>query len=171
MALHEEGFLWDSFLGLAHDPLELFCDAKIAVYDHPQGGSAQWTPDGGVATKDVKPIYIGWASLTPNKDWRARNREWGGEATATHAYRIQILDLDENLAYEDYENDRLDPTKRVKFAEGMLVEVLEMRGDSRAEGLSLTVRNAVTDNNMWQQTLLCDMDTGKTGETVNDSGW
>lgn len=160
MALGSKMFMDTRFLGLAYRPLELFCDAKVAVYPEDDTELVSWDPDTGLSSTPIEPVYVGWSSLTPNKDWRARNRVWGAEETSMHAYRVQLWHIDKNLLVP--EEQWGDKSLRVKFGEGQRVEVLELTGDPRAVGMKLIVRNAVTDNNMWQPTLLCDIDTGDT---------
>lgn len=164
MALGSKRFMETRFLGVAYRPLELFCDALVEIFDESHTESVEWDPENGLTKQDHTPVWKGWASITPNKDWRARTRVWGEEATATHAYRVQLHHLDQNLLVE--KADRGKPELRVKFGEGQRLRIVAMTSDTRATGLKMVVRNAVTDNNMWQPTLLCDIDAGdqKLGE-------
>lgn len=148
------------FMYASYYPLQLLANTKVSVYETPDTLSYDWTPDDGLSAKDNRPVWTGWANVTPNVDWRARNREWAGEVTGVHAYRVQLLHLDKNeLVPQDLWGE---PSQRVSFAEGMRVQVDEMPTDTRVEGLKLVVRNAQVDTLNWQVTLLCDVETGDT---------
>lgn len=141
-------------------PLQLLTNTKVSIYETPDTLSYDWTADNGLSAKDNHPVWKGWANITPNVDWRARNHEWAGEVTGVHAYRVQLLHLDKNeLVSQDLWGE---PSVRVSFAEGMRLQVDEMPTDTRVEGLKLVVRNAQIDTINWQVTLLCDGETGDT---------
>lgn len=148
------------FVTLAYYPLELLADSKISVYPTPDSVEHEWDPGHGLHNRENLPIWVGWANVTPNVDWRARNREWAGEVTGVHAYRVQLLHIDKN----EIVNRHLwgEPGMRVSFAEGMRVVINESPADPRQNGLKLVVRNAVFDSLPWQPTLLCDFETGDT---------
>ena len=148
------------FVTAAYYPLQLLTDSKISVYQTPDSVEHEWDPEHGLHNQENLPIWVGWANITPNVDWRARNREWAGEVTGVHAYRIQLLHIDKN----EIVNRHLwgDPEMRVSFAEGMRVVINESPADHRQNGLKLVVRNAVFDSLPWQPTLLCDFETGDT---------
>lgn len=161
MAIGSRMFLERRFLGLAYRPMELFCDGMVEIYDKERTKKHVFNPHtGGVDAEPEKPVWVGYAAVTPNKDWRARDREWGEEITGIHAYRVQLNHIDKNLLVP--EEQWGDPSLRVPMGEGMRVIVKDLPGDTRIKSLELTVRNAQTDNNMWQPTLLCDMETGDT---------
>ncbi len=148
------------FMYASYYPLQLLANTKVSVYETLDTVSYDWTPESGLSASDNRPVWTGWANVTPNVDWRARNREWGGEVTGVHAYRVQLLHLDKNeLVPQDLWGE---PSVRVSFAEGMRVQVDEMPADTRVEGLKLVVRNAQVDTLNWQVTLLCDVETGDT---------
>ena len=148
------------FMYASYYPLQLLANTKVSVYETTDTVSYDWTAEDGLSAKDNHPVWTGWANVTPNVDWRARNREWAGEVTGVHAYRVQLLHLDKNeLVPQDLWGD---PAQRVSFAEGMRVQVDEMPTDTRVEGLKLVVRNAQIDTLNWQVTLLCDVETGDT---------
>ena len=148
------------FLYASYYPLQLLANTKVSIYETPDTVSYDWTADNGLSAKDNHPVWKGWANITPNVDWRARNREWAGEVTGVHAYRVQLLHLDKNeLVSHDLWGE---PSVRVSFGEGMRLQVDEMPTDTRVEGLKLVVRNAQIDTLNWQVTLLCDVETGDT---------
>lgn len=145
------------FLGVAHRPLELFCDSLVEIYPPEAAERAEWSPEKGLSHKDVPPVWRGWAAVTPNKDWRARLRTWGEAATGTHAYRVQLHHAGKNYLFPEEEWGQ-PGTELPLIGEGWLVKIVQMVGDPKYEGLRLVVRNAVMDNNKWQPTLLCDME-------------
>ncbi len=148
------------FMYAAYYPLQLLANTKVSIYETTDTVSYDWTAEDGLSAKDNHPVWQGWANVTPNVDWRARNREWAGEVTGVHAYRVQLLHLDKNeLVPQDLWGE---PSQRVSFAEGMRVQIDEMPTDTRIEGLKLVVRNAQIDTLNWQVTLLCDVETGDT---------
>lgn len=148
------------FMYASYYPLQLLANTKVSIYSTPDTVSYDWTAEDGLSAKDNRPVWTGWANVTPNVDWRARNREWAGAVTGVHAYRVQLLHLDKNeLVPQDLWGD---PAQRVSFAEGMRVQIDEMPTDTRIEGLKLVVRNAQIDTLNWQVTLLCDVETGDT---------
>ena len=153
------------FLYASYYPLQLLANTKVSIYETPDMVSYDWTADDGLSAVDNRPVWTGWANVTPNVDWRARNREWAGEVTGVHAYRVQLLHLDKNdLVSPDLWGD---PSVRVSFGEGMRVQVDEAPTDTRIEGLKLVIRNAQIDTLNWQVTLLCDVETGDTSHAQN----
>lgn len=160
MALSIDPNIHPLFLYASYYPLQLLANTKVSIYETPDTVSYDWTAEDGLSAKDNHPVWQGWANITPNVDWRARNREWAGEVTGVHAYRVQLLHLDKNeLVPQDLWGE---PSQRVSFAEGMRVQIDEMPTDTRVEGLKLVVRNAQIDTLNWQVTLLCDVKTGDT---------
>lgn len=169
MALRPDGFMRDSFIGAAYQPLGVFADALVEIYIPGDVGTQVMDPETGVISGGAEiPLWKGWAAVTPNMDWRARARRWAYEDTATHAYRVQLRHIDENMLV--FEEDRGRPEKRVSFGEGLIVKILSNRADDTSVGLTLVVRNAITDNNKWQPTLLCDMSTASTFVEEVDRG-
>lgn len=148
------------FMDSAYYPLQLLANSRVSVYAQPDVVEHEWDPDAGLSSKPNQPIWRGWSNVTPNVDWRARNREWGEEITGVHAYRVQLMHIDKN---ELIDKDKWgDPNLRVSFAEGMRVQINDMPTDKRVEGLKLVIRNSMTDSLFWQPTLLCDIETGDT---------
>ena len=161
MAIKQRPFLRDSFMGGAFLPLHIFADALVQVSIPGDPGKERMDLDTGEVTggKPI-PLWKGYATVTPNMDWRARNRRWAFEDTGTHAYRVQLMHIDMNQLVD--EDDWGKPEKRVSFGEGLLVEILSNRANEKSVGFTMVVRNAQVDNNQWQPTLLCDADTGDT---------
>lgn len=148
------------FMYASYYPLQLLANTKVSIFTEPDTLSYGWSEEAGLSFDYNNPIWQGWGNITPNVDWRARNREWAGTVTGVHAYRVQLLHIDKN---EVLSRDMWGkPEMRVSFAEGMRVRVDEMPTDPRVEGLKLVVRNAQVDTLNWQVTLLCDMATGET---------
>lgn len=153
------------FVTAAYYPLELLANSRVSVYPTPDSVEYEWDPEHGLHDRENMPIWVGWANVTPNVDWRARNYEWAGEVTGVHAYRVQLLHIDKNEAIGKHLWG--DPEMRVSFGEGMRVVIDESPADHRQDGLKLVVRNAVFDTLPWQPTLLCDIETGDTARGEN----
>lgn len=148
------------FMYASYYPLQLLANTKVSIYREPDTVAYDWSAEDGLSREYNNPVWKGWANITPNVDWRARNREWAGTVTGVHAYRVQLLHIDKN---EVFSQDLWgNPDARVSFAEGMRIQVEEMPTDPRVAGLKLIVRNAQVDTLNWQVTLLCDVATGET---------
>lgn len=148
------------FMYASYYPLQLLANTKVSIFKTPDTVSYDWSDEAGLSLEYNDPVWKGWANITPNVDWRARNREWAGTVTGVHAYRVQLLHIDKN---EVFNSDLWgNPDARVSFAEGMRVHVEEMPTDPKVAGLKLVVRNAQVDTLNWQVTLLCDVATGET---------
>lgn len=141
----------------AFSVLSIFANSLIQVYPKTMGTEYTWDPKDGNGKDPVVPLWRGWATVTPNKDWRARDRRWAYEDTATHAYRVQLWHRKMNLLYP---RDQWETAPLPLFEYGQTVRVLEHPSDPTYVGLLLSVRNAVTDSDQWQPTLLCDVSTG-----------
>lgn len=144
------------FDSAAYSALSQFCNSTVELY-HPDSVSRDWNPDTGLEVVYGVPSWRGYAAITPNKDWRARSRISGYEHTATHAYRIQLWHIDENLLHPE---DKWGTVPRPDVQEGWIVKVSQHNSDKVSEGARLIVRNRVTDSDMWQVTILADIDTG-----------
>lgn len=157
------------FDGAAYDFLSLLCNSLIAIYPpavgNGEGEEDTWVPGTGVVKTPVDPIWRGWAAITPNKDWRARNRRQSYEDTATHAYRVQLWHIDKNLLVpEEQWGDR---ALRVALDFNQRLRVERHDSDPALVGMAMVIRNPVTDSDWWQPTLLCDV-------SINDlrgEGW
>lgn len=169
MALSSLAVKHPDFDSAAYTVLSHFCNSLIAIYPphkgNGEGDEDEWVPGTGVVHKKADPIWRGWAAITPNKDWRARNRRQSYEDTATHAYRVQLWHIDKNLLVpEEQWGDR---TKRITLGFNQRLKVERHDSDPRLEGMALVIRNPVTDSDWWQPTLLCDV-------SINDlhgQGW
>lgn len=144
------------FDSTAYAPLSIFVNSLVEIYPKQLNDGVTWTPDGGIVPAVVTPLWRGWAAVTPNKDWRARDRRWAYDDTATHAYRVQLHHVRKNLLVPQSE---WSTAPLVMFKEGQIVKVVRNDSDTTYEGLRLVVRNAITDSDKWQPTLLCDMST------------
>ena len=101
---------------------------------------------------DNDPIWEGMARIQPNKDWRARNREFAREETAEHAVRVQV----------EFGSNTIDGSDGVlpEFRLGDRVRVLSSPHDNALEDYIFTVRNPISSSNAWLRNLLCDVDLG-----------
>lgn len=145
------------FDSVAYAPLSIFANSLVEIYE-PNAESAEWSPETGLVAAEQTPIWRGWAAVTPNMDWRSRDRRSAYDDTAVHSYRIQLWHIDKNLLVP--KDEWGDKAKRVHLSYGQRVKVVKHESDPVREGLSLVVRNATTDSDWWQPTLLCDIDTG-----------
>ena len=158
MALNQS-ILWAKhprFDGVAYSALSVFANSLVEIRP-PKTERQEWDPNTGFSDLDYPPVWRGWAAVTPNKDWRARNRRHAYNDTAVHAYRVQLWHVDKNLLVP--ENQWGDVSKRIVVTHGWNVKVVQHETAPQHVGLSLTVRNAIRDSDWWQPTLLCDVDT------------
>lgn len=169
MALSALAYKDPRFDSAAYDFLSLLCNSLVAIYPpavgNGEGEEDAWVPGTGVVKKKVDPIWRGWAAITPNKDWRARNRRQSYEDTATHVYRVQLWHIDKNLLVPAEQWG--DRTKRIRLDFNQRLRVERHDTDPQLEGMAMVIRNPVTDSDWWQPTLLCDV-------SVNDlrgEGW
>lgn len=100
-------------------------------------------------------IWQGKARIQPNKDWRARNREWSMENTAEHAIRVQL-----NLAKNLLVPREAWPADPVDIQHGHIVHVIDNPDDPLLTNYLMTVRNPIGASDSWHRTLLCDVDLG-----------
>lgn len=147
----------DRFDGAAYVPLSIFCNTMIEIFE-PDPESNEWDIENGLVQGERKPVWRGWAAVTPNMDWRARDRRSSYDDTAIHAYRVQLWHIDKNLLLPREEWGEV--SNRVDLMYGQIVKVVTHNSDPMREGMQLVVRNATTDSDWWQPTLLCDVDTG-----------
>ena len=142
------------FDGEAYAPLSIFTNSLLEIRKPPDS-EADWDPKLGVIPHKGELLWRGWAAITPNMDWRARDRRQAYTYLVTHAYRVQLHHIDENeLVPRESWGDK---SLRVDLHAGLLVKVVRHESDPTRTGLSLVVRNAITDSDWWQPTLLCDM--------------
>lgn len=146
------------FDSVPNDLLHVLANSLVEIY-LPEQDNADWDPVLGTIKTPRHPVFRGWAVITPNKDWRARDRSTAGDDTAVHAYRVQLLNYRKNLLKQKAEWG--DPSTWYRGSYGHEVQIIEHNTDPARVGMWLYVRNAVTDSDMWQATLLCDVDTGR----------
>jgi hypothetical protein len=135
--------------------------ARVEVYE-PTGNTADWTPGVGIADNLETLVWKGQARVQPNKDWRARPREFGGEFDATHAIRVQLgIGKNEVGATLDVDNKIVTYGPDVMFHKDFIVVpiFLPVNGTEVMEGQKLYVRNAEISSNAWVYNLLCDTGT------------
>lgn len=131
------------------------------IRSSPEGSQPAWVEDetyeyGGYwQDHGALVLWRGMARVTPNKDWRARNRTWAMEQTAEHAVRIQM-----NL-YKNFLVPREEwPAPPVDIWHGDIVKIVKNPNDPVLEKYSLAVRNAIGASDNWHRTLLCDANLG-----------
>lgn len=148
-----------AFDAVAYGALSIFANSLVEIYEPVSDENrGEWSPETGWTEAERTPIYRGWAAITPNMDWRARDRRQAYDDAATHAYRVQLWHIDKNeLVPREEWGDR---SKRVSLMYGQLVKVVSHPSDPTREGMELVIRNATTDSDWWQPTILCDVNTG-----------
>lgn len=136
-------------------------EAWVEVYD-PSDVPSHWEPGTGMSGPAPTKVWEGYARIQPNKDWRARPRNFAGEFNDTHAVRFQlaigqnylgaVLDVDGKVV--SYGTDPI-------FSMGQSVKVVRspVIGTQGLVGKSFHVRNAVNSANAWLYNVLCDTGT------------
>lgn len=145
------------FDSAAYSALSIFTNSIVEIRP-PQTEREDWDPLTGFTPKEHAPVWRGWAAVTPNKDWRARNRRHSYDDTAVHSYRVQLHHIDQNLLVPRTQWG--DRSKRIVPTHGWFVKVVQHETATQHNGLSLVVRVATRDSDWWQPTLLCDIDAG-----------
>lgn len=132
--------------GLMEAIIEIFRPA-------PQDSEPVFDPTTGTWSGGA-PLYLfrGNARVQPNKDWRARNREFAREETAEHAVRVQV----------EFGSNKIDGSDGVlpEFRLGDRVRVISSPHDTALQDYIFTVRNPISSSNAWLRNLLCDVDLG-----------
>lgn len=139
--------------------------AGVNIY-RPTGNQSTWTPGEGMSTDAYELVWMGDARIQPNKDWRARDREFAGEFDATHAVRIQIPMQKNRLgAVVDTDGRIISYGPEVEFHKDFYVKVTAtyVKGTEELINTRYTVRNAVNSSNAWVHNLLCDTGTKSAG--------
>lgn len=134
--------------------------ARVQV-SKPTGELASWTGT-GMTNNAYEVVWEGHARIQPNKDWRARTREFAGEFDATQAIRVQLPVAQNELgAVRDDKGKIVSYGPDPEFAKDYIVQVIDSRvkGTERLEGGQYTVRNAISSSNAWVYNLLCDTGT------------
>lgn len=147
----------DRFDSIAYLPMTIFANTLVEIFE-PTGSREDWSVEHGLVRKPVTPFWRGWAAVTPNQNWRARDRQSGFDYTAVHAYQVQLRHIDENELLPRSEWGKKD--NRVVIVEGHIIRLVKHPSDPSREGMQLVVRNATTDSDWWQQTMICDVDAG-----------
>ena len=137
--------------------------AKCLIY-YPQKNTTQWTPFDSDPTKravpdaDVlgTPLYLGRCRVQPNKDWRARRMEVGGEIVTDHAVRIQI-DFTGNELVPDGITPVIPEHALVRVAPEGVLTVGGLPVSNQIGLVDYFVRIVSESSNSWVKTLLCDM--------------
>lgn len=128
--------------------------ATIEVF-RATGELPEWDGTDGMEDNLFELIWRGPARIQPNKDWRARPREFAGEYTATQAVRFQ-LPIGGNELGPDVEFRKDD--------EIHLVEI-PVEGPDVQAGNIYFVRNALMSSNAWLYNLLADVNTKSGGQS------
>lgn len=134
---------------------------KLELYK-PTGAHPEWTAADSVTTSPFELVWKGLGRVQPNKDWRAREREFANEFNATQAVRIQFP-IGRNLLGATYDGDGKltaygdDPAIKKDY----MVEVISsaITGTEDLVGMRFFVRNAINSGNSWVHSLLCDTGT------------
>lgn len=154
--------------------------ARVTVFK-PTGEIPEWDGADGMLGGVWERVWVGPGRVQPNKDWRARPKEVGGEFDATQAVRVQIpigknelgavrggqlpfgtLGFGEGgfggtLEQAPFVSYGPDP----EFAKDFRVDIdyMPVTGSKVMETKQLIVRNALISSNAWVYNLLCDVGT------------
>jgi hypothetical protein len=131
-----------------------FMEATIEIFrPAPQNSEPVFDPETGTwSGGPVTYLFRGRARVQPNKDWRARNREFAREETAEHAVRVQV----------EFGSNTIEGSDGVlpEFRLGDRIRVTSSPHDTALEDYIFTVRNPTSSSNAWLRNLLCDVDLG-----------
>lgn len=136
--------------------LETSMTDYVAIYK-PTGIGPSWTPDEGISDDSFEIIYRGMGRVQPNIDWRARDRNFANELTATQATRVQI---------KFFGNELTDDHSVPEIFKDYRVVLITPGGSDRNEwlaGSSMIVRNAEQASQKWVRSMLCDTGTREHG--------
>lgn len=108
-----------------------------------------WSLETGIPTGAYELVYRGPARVQPNIDWRARDRNYAGELTATMACRVQ-LPIGGNELGED-----------VMISKDYQVQVIATGADAAPwlHEYAFVVRNAMQASQKWLYTFMADAGT------------
>lgn len=141
--------------------------AYVQVFK-PTGGVPRWNGTDSMENNLLTLVWEGHARIQPNKDWRARPREFAGEFDATQAVRVQ-LPIGENHLGATFATDGTVVTygADVEFFKDYEVKVVSVpvEGALNMVGNTYFVRNAMTSTNLWVYNLLCDTNTKSGGQS------
>lgn len=125
---------------------------RIEIYE-PTGEAAEWVPGVGMADNAWRLVYRGKARLQPDQDWKARDRNFANEHTATMAMRIGI----------PVRGNELDPANPLApfIAKGYKVVVIDADPESEdwTQGSDMIVRNPIQATEKWLRTFVADTGT------------
>lgn len=135
--------------------------ARVEIW-RPTGEHSKWVPGEGQTGGRFEKVWAGNARLQPNKDWRARARDFEGEFVAQQAVRIQIpIGKNEVGAVLDANDKIIEYGDDPDFGAHYRVYVTEtpVKGTEFLMNKTFIVRNALRSTNTWLYNLLCDSDT------------
>lgn len=128
----------------------------VAVYK-PLTTVPEWSPTEGITNDSYEIIYRGMGRVQPNIDWRARDRNFANELTATQATRVQI---------KFHGNELTEDGSVPEIFKDYRVVLLVPGGSDRNDwltGSSMIVRNAEQASQKWVRSMLCDTGTREHG--------
>lgn len=163
--MRKNGIFHPQFFYHARPVVESAMIAEVEVY-RATGAVPEWTGGETMADNMFNLIWSGKGRVQPNKDWRARPREFAGEFTATQAVRIQLgIGKNEFGAVLDGQGNVITYGEDVEFRKDDVVIVtnVHVKGAEFLEGNRYFVRNAQSSSNTWIYNLLCDIDTKSGG--------
>lgn len=102
------------------------------------------------------PLWRGMARVVPNKDWRARTKDFAGESNAEHAVRVQ-LDIRKNLLVP---KAQWTQENAVDLKTNHMMRVITNPADQLLTEYRFVVRNSVGASDNWHRTILCDVNLG-----------
>lgn len=125
--------------------------AEVEIYE-PTSEPVEWQPGVGITNDPLILRWKGKARIQPNKDWRARDRDFSGEFDSVHAIRVQV-----GINKNKYDS----PDASEDFAKSWIVVVTDcpVQGSEVNIGDRYWVRNAKMSSNLWLHNLLCDTGT------------
>lgn len=155
--MHGTGIFHPNFKYHPRASIESAMRDRIEIYE-PTGIAPSWSPDTGMTGDAWRIVYRGRARLQPDQDWKARDRNFANELTATMAIRIGI----------PVRGNELNPDNPIApfIGKGYKVIVIDADPESKdwIEGTDLIVRNPLQATQKWLRTFVADTGTRQ----VND---
>lgn len=178
--MNNRGIFHPDFFYHARPVVESAMIAKITIWE-PTGAVPEWLGGNEMSADPWRLVWVGFGRVQPNKDWRARPKEVGGEMDAVHAIRVQIP-IGKNLlgavtggrepfgagdfgddgfggVIEGYEIIEYGPDPLFAKDFAIRVDNMPVIGTESMESKQLIVRNALISSNAWVHNLLCDIGT------------
>lgn len=126
--------------------------ARVEIW-RPTGETPEWNGTDEMSG-GYELVWVSRARLQPNKDWRARTKQFAGEYDAVHAIRVQVP-----IGGNELENQTVD------FTKDYIVRVIAspIIGTENLIDQEYVVRNASLSSNAWVHNLLCDFGTRQNG--------